>query len=115
MARAVDIDLRITSLSYFGLLTATVVAMGAIFEMPPVVFILSRIGLVSARFLVRHFKYAFLLFSVASPILTPSTEIAPMLAFMAVVTGVYAVSILVALVFGRNRRNSAKDSPDSTD
>ena len=70
MARAVDIDLRITSLSYFGLLTATVVAMGAIFEMPPVVFILSRIGLVSAGFLARNFKYAFLLFALAFLCLT---------------------------------------------
>lgn len=103
MAQAADIDLRMSSMSYLGLLTTTVIAMGAIFEMPPVVFILSRIGLVNAKFLVRNLKYAFLLFSVASAILTPSTEMAPMLAFMAVMTGVYAVSILVALVFARTR------------
>jgi sec-independent protein translocase protein TatC len=91
-------------LSYLSLLTSTVVAMGAVFEMPPVVFILSRIGLVDARFLIRNLRYALLLFSVAAALLTPSTDVAPMLAFMAVMTAIYAISVLVAAIFGRSRK-----------
>jgi len=103
MARDASLTVNMSAESYLAMLTATVVAMGAIFEMPPIVFILSRIGLVSARFLIRHFKYAFLLFSIAAAVLTPSTTIPPMLFFMAVMTGIYAVSIVVAMVFGRTR------------
>ena len=77
--------------------------MGAIFEMPPIIFILSRIGLIDAKFLIRNFKYAFLLFSIAAAVLTPSTQIPPMF-FMAVMTGIYVISILVAVVFGRTRK-----------
>lgn len=103
MARDASLTVNMSAESYLAMLTATVVAMGAIFEMPPIVFILSRIGLVSARFLIRQFKYAFLLFSIAAAVLTPSTTIPPMLFFMAVMTGIYAVSIVVAMVFGRTR------------
>jgi sec-independent protein translocase protein TatC len=104
MAQDAGIHMNISAESYFTMLTATVVAMGAIFEMPPIVFVLSRIGLVSARFLIRHFKYAFLLFSIAAAVLTPSTTIPPMLFFMAVMTGIYAMSIVVAMVFGKTRK-----------
>ncbi len=105
MAQRVHFEVTMSALSYFGLLTTLVVSMGAIFEMPPVVFILSRIGIISARFLARNFKYAFLLFSVASAVITPSTtDIAPMVMFMGIMTAVYVVSILVALIFGRSRK-----------
>jgi sec-independent protein translocase protein TatC len=104
MAKAAGISIMMSSESYLTTLAATVVSMGCIFEMPPIVFILSRIGLVSAGFLMRNFKYAVLLFSVAAAVLTPSTQFAPMLFFMAVMTGIYVVSIGVAFVFGRARR-----------
>lgn len=104
MAKDAGILVNMSAESYFTTLTATVVAMGAVFEMPPIVFVLSRIGLISARFLIRHFKYAFLLFSIAAAVLTPSTTIPPMLFFMAVMTGIYVVSIAVAMVFGKTRK-----------
>ena len=104
LAQAADIDFMPSAMSYLGLLTSTVVAMGAIFEMPPVVFILSRIGLVDARFLLRNFRYAFLLFTAAAAILTPSTDLDPMLAFLGVMTAIYVISILVAAFFGRSRK-----------
>jgi sec-independent protein translocase protein TatC len=104
LAEAADLIFTPSALSYLSLLTSTVVAMGAVFEMPPVVFILSRIGLVDARFLIRNLRYALLLFSVAAALITPSTDMAPMLAFMAVMTAIYAISILVAAIFGRSRK-----------
>ena len=104
MAVAAHIKIGMSSESYLGMLTTTIVAMGGIFEMPPVIFILSRIGLVSAGFLIRNFKYALLLFSIAAAALTPSTQIPPMLFFMAVMTGIYVISIVVAMVFGRARK-----------
>jgi sec-independent protein translocase protein TatC len=103
LAVLLDIPWNPNAMEYIGLLTATVIAMGAVFEMPPVVFILSRIGLVSAGFLVRNFKYAFLILTVLSAVLTPSGDLGPMLAFLTVMLGLYVISILVALVFGKKR------------
>jgi len=105
MATEAHLEIRMSAESYFSMLTATVVSMGGIFEMPPIIFILSRIGLVSAKFLIRNFKYAFMLFTIAAAVLTPSTQPPPMLFFMAVMTGIYVISIGVAMVFGRTRKS----------
>jgi sec-independent protein translocase protein TatC len=104
LAALMEIVWRPSAVEYISLLTATVIAMGAVFEMPPVIFILSRIGLVDARFLLRNFKYAFLILTVLSAVLTPSGDLGPMLAFLAVMLALYLLSVLVALVFSRNRR-----------
>ena len=104
MAKEAHLEMAMSAESLFTMLVATVVSMGAIFEMPPIIFILSLIGLIDAKFLMRNFKYAFLLFSIAAAVLTPSTQIPPMLFFMAVMTGIYLISILVAVVFGRTRK-----------
>ena len=104
MAKEAHLEMAMSGESYLTMLTATVVSMGGIFEMPPIIFILSRIGLVDAKFLIRNFKYAFLLFSIAAAVLTPSTQIPPMLFFMAAMTGIYVISIFVAMIFGRTRK-----------
>jgi Sec-independent protein secretion pathway component TatC len=56
------------------------------------------------RFLPRNFKYAFLILAVLSGVLTPSGDLGPMIAFLAVMTALYFLSVLVAFVFGRKRR-----------
>src|SRR5947208_2696290 len=45
----------------FGLYTKMLFGMGLVFQMPAVVFFLAKMGMVTARFLVRNFKYAILL------------------------------------------------------
>jgi len=106
--KAVHIEITMSSLSYVGLLTGTILAMGAIFEMPPIVAILSRIGLVNARFLLRHLKYAIVLFTTLAALITPTGDIAPTVALTSVMLGIYAVSIVVAAVFGKPRRAAAE-------
>jgi sec-independent protein translocase protein TatC len=96
-----------SALSYFGLLTATVVAMGAVFEMPPIVAILSRIGLINARFLLRHFKHAILIIAVVSAAATPTGDLPTMAAFMSVMLAIYLVSIALAWLFGKPRKIEA--------
>ena len=104
LAALMEIVWRPSAVEYISLLTATVIAMGAIFQMPPVIFILSRIGLVDGRFLLRNFKYAFLILTVLSGVLTPSGDLGPMVAFLAVMLALYLLSVLVALVFSRKRK-----------
>lgn len=106
-ADLVAIEITMSTLSYFGLLTSTIVAMGVVFELPPIVFILSRIGLIDARFLVRHAKHAVLISAIAASIITPTGDVPPTAALMAMILALYAVSILVAWVFGKSRTASA--------
>jgi len=105
MAIAAGIGVTMSVLSYMAMLTTLVLAKGVIFQVPPIIFILSRIGLVSAGFLLRNFKYALLIFSIAAVVLTPSTDISEMMVFMAIMTTVYGLSIVIAVIFGRKKRH----------
>src|SRR5207237_541861 len=44
----------------FGLYTKMLIGMGLVFQMPTIVYFLARIKLITARFLAKNFKYAFL-------------------------------------------------------
>ena len=50
----------------FSLYTKLLIAMGLVFQMPTVVFFLAKMKVVTARFLVRHIKYAILMIFVIS-------------------------------------------------
>jgi len=106
--KAVQIEITMSSLSYFGLLTGAIVAMGAVFEMPPIVAILSRIGLINARFLVRHLGYTIVIFTTLAAAITPGGDLPPTIALTCVMLAIYAVSIVVAWIFGKPRRAEAE-------
>ncbi len=55
----------------FALYVKMVLAMGLVFQMPAVVYSLARIGLVTARFLIKSFKYAILIIFIAAAVITP--------------------------------------------
>ena len=107
LARPLDIGVSMSTLSYFDFLTTIVLSMGIVFEIPPVIFVLSRIGLVNARLLARNFKYAVLLSFVLAAVITPTTDASSMLLVAMPMIALYAIGIIVALLFGRNRRVAA--------
>lgn len=56
---------------YFGFASKLLLAFGLVFELPVVIFFLSKMGVVTVDFLKKKRKYAILLAFVASAILTP--------------------------------------------
>src|SRR5207237_10287936 len=58
----------------FDMYTKMLFAMGLVFQMPAVVFFLAKMGVVSARFLARHFKYAILIIFIVSAVITPPRD-----------------------------------------
>lgn len=63
-----------TRTTYLGILFGFVLGAGASFEMPLVIYFLARIGLVTPRFLLTHFKYAVLLIFIIAAIITPTPD-----------------------------------------
>jgi sec-independent protein translocase protein TatC len=96
----------------FDLYTKMLLGMGAVFQMPTVVFFLAKAGLVTARFLIRSFKYAFLLIFVAAAVITPTGDMVTQTIFAAPMVGLYMLSILIAWIFGKARLTPADDSVD---
>ncbi len=82
----------------FGLYTKMLFGMGLVFQMPAVVFFLARMGLVTARFLLRNFKYAFLLIFIAAAVITPSGDAATQALFALPMVGLYVIGIVIAWI-----------------
>ena len=55
----------------FSLWVKMLLAFGVIFQMPTIVFFLARMGMVTAGFLIKNFKYALLIIFVLGAVLSP--------------------------------------------
>ncbi|HYN08109.1 MAG TPA: twin-arginine translocase subunit TatC [Vicinamibacterales bacterium] len=85
-----------------------IVGLGVIFQMPVLVFVLARFGVVTAGFLWRKIKYAILIIVIVAAVATPSADIATLLVFAGPMFVLYLVSILVAWMFGKKRKTEAE-------
>ncbi len=80
-----------------------ILGMGLVFQMPAVVYSLARIGLITARFLVKSFKYAILIIFIAAAVITPSGDMLTQTLFALPMIGLYIISIGIAWAFGKRR------------
>lgn len=92
---------------YFNLFFTIIVALGLVFQIPAVIFVLSRIGLVSAGLLARKLKYAVFASVVVAAVITPTGDPGNMLIIAAPMVVLYVVGIGVAWIFGRRRQPAA--------
>lgn len=74
-----------------------------IFEMPVLVFLLSRIGLVTHTFLIKYFKYAVVLIFVIAAVITPTPDIITQSVFAAPMILLYMLSIGIARMAARKK------------
>src|ERR1700686_564393 len=86
----------------FDLYTKMLLGMGAVFQMPTVVFFLAKAGLVTARFLLRSFKYAILIIFIVAAVITPTGDMVTQSIFAAPMVALYLLSIFIAWLFGRS-------------
>ena len=94
----------------FSLYTKMLLGFGIMFEMPTLVFFLARMGVVTAAFLLRYFKYSVLIISIVAAVVSPGTDAMSMIVFAIPMLGLYVVSILIAWIFGRRKpAESLKD------
>ena len=85
----------------FSLYVKLVLACGLMFQMPTIVFFLSRVGAITPRFLIRNTKYAILLIFIVAAILTPTGDPVTLTMMAAPMTVLYGLSILIAWIFGK--------------
>ncbi len=98
-----DFRLFLNASDYFDFVILVLLAMGAVFQMPAVTYVLARIGLVDARFLVSHWRASSVVILVAAAVLSPTSDVPNMMLFAAPMAVLYLISILVAWLFSRPR------------
>jgi sec-independent protein translocase protein TatC len=83
--------------SYFSFVARLTFAFGIVFQLPVIVLVLSLLGIVKPRWLLRQWRYGILGIFVASAILTPPDAIS-MMAMALPVLVLYAASVIIAFV-----------------
>lgn len=93
---------------YFNLFATVVLGLGIVFELPTLIFFLSLLGVVNARFLVRNFRYAVLVIFLLACAITPTADMTTVIVFAAPMLGLYVLGIGIAYIFGKDRRDSRR-------
>jgi sec-independent protein translocase protein TatC len=94
----------------FAMYLKLLLAMGAVFQMPTLVLFLARMGVITARWMLRNFKYAVLVIFVISAVATPGGDPISQTAMAAPMIGLYVISILLAWLFGKRKQTPASES-----
>ena len=89
---------------YFSFYSWFLLGLGLVFQLPIVIFVLSRIGLVTPRFLLRNFKYAILAAFIIAAVITPTPDVVIQTFVALPMIALYLLGVLVAYVFGRKRQ-----------
>jgi sec-independent protein translocase protein TatC len=84
----------------FSMYAKFLLAMGFVFQMPTIVFFLAKMGVVTARLLIRNIKYAILLIFIAAAVITPTGDPGTQTVFAAPMIGLYLLSIGIAWLVG---------------
>ena len=100
----------ITIGEYTDLFLTVILGLGIVFELPILVFFLSLMGVVSAGWMWRNFRYSILVIFIIAAILTPTTDILNMCIFAAPMVVLYALSIGIAYVFHPKRRKAKAEA-----
>jgi sec-independent protein translocase protein TatC len=88
----------------FSMYLRLILAMGVTFQLPTLVLFLARMGLVSARFMIKHFKYAVLIIILLAAVLSPDGSGVGLVAMGGPVLLLYIFSIGLAWMFGKRKR-----------
>lgn len=98
-----DFRLLLKADDYFDFIIIVMLGMGVVFQMPAITYVLARIGLITAGFLLRIWKTAVIVILVAAAVLSPTNDIPNMMLFAAPMIVLYGVSIFVAWIFNKPR------------
>ncbi len=89
---------------YFDLILVVMVGLGAIFELPVLIFVLSMFGIVTPQWLWKNLRYAMLIITIIAAIVTPTPDATTMLIFMTPMVGLYFLGIGVSYMVFRKKR-----------
>jgi sec-independent protein translocase protein TatC len=105
-----DFQLLLKASDYFDFITLIMLAMGIIFQMPAISYVLARIGIITAGFLVRTWKIALIVILIVAAVVSPTGDIPNMMLFATPMMGLYIVSIFIAWFFGKKRTKRPEDA-----
>ena len=101
------VDNQIDISSYIGLVRSAALASGLVFELPIIIYFLTKIGIVTPEFLIKYRKYALVIVLILSAIITPP-DIASQIIVAIPILILYQVSIYISKIVVRNQKRKEK-------
>lgn len=96
-----DFKQVVTIQTYFSMMSKILLGLGLVFEMPMLIFFLARLGIVTARQLLKWFRWAVLAIFFVAALITPTPDIATQSVFAIPMILLYLLGVVVAAIFGR--------------
>jgi sec-independent protein translocase protein TatC len=94
----------------FGLYVKLMLVFGGIFQMPTLVLFLARMGVITARFLIRNMKYAILIMFILGAVLSPGTDPVGQVMMAGPMFILYLISIGFAWAFGKKKKPAIEEA-----
>jgi len=101
-----DFRLLLKADDYFDFIILLMLGMGLVAQMPAITYVLARIGLVTAGWMLRVWRTAVVTILIVAAVLSPTNDVPNMLLFAAPMFVLYVISVIVAWVCGRERRKA---------
>jgi len=102
-----EIENNIKIGSYIAIIRSSIIASGFIFELPIIIYFLTKIGLVTPEFLKRNRKYALVLVLILAAIITPP-DISTQVIVAVPILLLYQVSILISRIVMKREEKRLK-------
>lgn len=100
----------ITIEKYFGFLLTVILGLGLMFELPVLILLLSLIGVVTPRFLLRYFRHAVVIIFIVAAIITPTPDVVNLCIFAVPALGLYLLGVGAAFFAERFRKKKAVET-----
>lgn len=107
-----DFQPMITVNQYFSLALRVLIGIALVFELPTLIFFLSRLGIVTAKWMISKFKYAVLVVFIIAAIITPTPDVITQSIIAIPMLALYGLSILIALFAEKRRKQQEKKSEE---
>lgn len=88
---------------YYSFYSWFLLGLGLVFQIPVIIFVLSRLGIVTPRYLLKGWKWAILGSFVLSAFITPTPDAVTQTMLAGPMIGLYLLGVAVAAIFGRRR------------
>ncbi len=98
-----------TLTDYIDSLTNLILGCGIAFELPILAYVLAKIGLISATFLKKYSKYAFVVILLVAAIITPSPDMTSQIIVALPLLILYWISILLVASVDRKKAKEEKE------
>ena len=106
-----DFELLLAATEYYSLVIWLCLGVGALFQFPLVIIILSYIGIISVQLLTKSRRLVFVIMLIVSALITPGAEPFTFLVLTGFLYVLYEGSIVVARMIGKRGHDEEEEIP----